>query len=104
VFACWLNAGLSAVPAVNLVSNVGFGPNSTHTREPLSWFANLPTRAMAFPLRHPSLVEPSRGWDHRDFRASSKPAVSLPRRIAQRLKRTLTGGLRRSLAAQRNLP
>jgi hypothetical protein len=104
VFACWLNAGLSAVPAVNLVSNVGFGPNSTHTREPLSWFANLPTRAMAFPLRHPSLVKTSRGWDHRDFRASSKPAVSLPRRIAQRLKRTLTGGLRRSLAAQRNLP
>jgi hypothetical protein len=104
VFACWLNAGLSAVPAVNLVSNVGFGPNSTHTRESLSWFANLPTRAMAFPLCHPSPVEPSREWDHRDLRVSNKPAVTLARRITARLKRTLIRNLGRSRTAQRNSP
>lgn len=30
-FTCVINSGLSVLPNVNLVSNIGFGPNGTHT-------------------------------------------------------------------------
>jgi hypothetical protein len=34
VLACWLQSGLSIVPHVNLVSNIGFGDAATHTLTP----------------------------------------------------------------------
>lgn len=56
-FACWLADALTVLPAVNLVSNIGFGPGATHTRSAESALAGLPVEAMAFPLRHPKRVE-----------------------------------------------
>ena len=32
-FACWLNNGLAIVPNENLVRNIGFGEDATHTKE-----------------------------------------------------------------------
>lgn len=54
LFTCWAQNGLSVVPEVNLVSNIGFGVNSTHTASADNNLANLPTGEMRFPLRHPS--------------------------------------------------
>jgi hypothetical protein len=31
IFACWIQRGLSVIPRVNLVSNIGFGDDATHT-------------------------------------------------------------------------
>ena len=31
VYACWANDALSIIPKVNLVSNIGFGPDATNT-------------------------------------------------------------------------
>ncbi|TWU23047.1 hypothetical protein Pla52o_25810 [Novipirellula galeiformis] len=42
MLACWMNHGLTAVPARNLVSNIGFGDDATHTTDS-SPFENLPT-------------------------------------------------------------
>jgi hypothetical protein len=55
-FACWINGGLSILPNQNLISNVGFGPDATHTKDSDSSFACLPVGAMEFPLRHPPIV------------------------------------------------
>lgn len=44
--------GLNILPAVNLVSNIGFGADATHTVQP-SPFENLPAQALPFPLTHP---------------------------------------------------
>ncbi|BAZ45772.1 hemolytic protein HlpA-like protein [Chondrocystis sp. NIES-4102] len=55
LFACWVQNGLSIVPNVNLVSNIGFGLDGTHTLEDGS-FANLSTSAMRFPLIHPAFI------------------------------------------------
>jgi hypothetical protein len=52
-FACWRQNGLSIVPAVNLVSNIGFGPEAVHTKDRSSKFADMPVDAIQFPLRHP---------------------------------------------------
>lgn len=56
IFSCLLQRGMSIVPKVNLVSNIGFGVSATHTRSWNKVLASMPTRAMHFPLRHPNSV------------------------------------------------
>ena len=53
--ACWLN-GLTIVPTVPLISNIGWGNDATHTTRTESRWADTPTSEMAFPLRHPLYV------------------------------------------------
>jgi predicted O-linked N-acetylglucosamine transferase (SPINDLY family)/glycosyltransferase involved in cell wall biosynthesis/predicted O-methyltransferase YrrM len=54
-FACWLNQGLTILPEVNLVSNIGFGRDATHTTT-VDFVANLPTVDINFPLKHPAEI------------------------------------------------
>jgi len=49
---CMASKSLCIYPSVNLVSNIGFGVNATHTME-VTRFANLPTAEITFPLLHP---------------------------------------------------
>lgn len=54
---CWLQNGLTILPNVNLVSNIGFNNcESTHTKNRESPFANIPTEVMPFPLSHPPFM------------------------------------------------
>ncbi len=55
-FSCYLRRGLTVLPAVNLVTNVGVGADSTHCHKP-DPFTLRPAEAMAFPLDHPPAVE-----------------------------------------------
>ena len=55
VYAIWAAGGLVATPNVNLVSNVGAGPDATHTRTKNELF-DLPTRPIALPVRDPSAL------------------------------------------------
>jgi len=61
----WLQGGLSIVPSVNLVSNLGFYPDATNTKDASSPLANIPVEPMAFPLRHPVFIVPDTAADHR---------------------------------------
>ncbi|MBE9112106.1 glycosyltransferase family 2 protein [Nodosilinea sp. LEGE 07298] len=54
--ACWLQSGLTILPNVNLVSNLGFSAGGTHLSNRKDHFANLPRQTMAFPLQHPSYI------------------------------------------------
>jgi hypothetical protein len=54
-FAGFVQGGLSIMPAVNLVSNIGMGQDATHTKVDTGW-GNLPTAGMKFPLKHPNNV------------------------------------------------
>jgi hypothetical protein len=49
--SCWLNGGLTAIPRVNLVRNIGFGDAATHTRK--SRPAWSPETESLGPLVHP---------------------------------------------------
>jgi hypothetical protein len=40
---------------VNLISNIGFGANATHTHV-VGIHANMPTQSIEFPLVHPNFV------------------------------------------------
>jgi hypothetical protein len=55
-FACWLNHMLAVLPQVNLISNIGFGEEATHTRDPFSEVADKAASSMEFPLVHPPFV------------------------------------------------
>jgi hypothetical protein len=60
-FACWAHNGLAIVPHVNLVRNVGFGRNATHTKSANDPRSSVPCAEIFFPLRHP----PSVTWDNK---------------------------------------
>ncbi|MGH7177843.1 MAG: glycosyltransferase family 2 protein [Tepidisphaeraceae bacterium] len=52
-----LNDGLTILPETNLISNIGFGPDATHTRSVDSRDSQVPLDAMKFPLRHPQQIQ-----------------------------------------------
>ena len=54
-FSCCTQGALAILPNVNLVTNVGYSPKATHTKDEDSIFANLPVKSMNFPLSHPPL-------------------------------------------------
>lgn len=52
-YANWVHNCVAILPTVNLISNVGFGADATHTVH-ASDLANLSTSSLRFPLQHPS--------------------------------------------------
>ncbi len=52
--SCWLNGGSAIVPAVNLVSNIGFGSKALNTTGSRSPYSAMPILPIAFPLIHPT--------------------------------------------------
>jgi hypothetical protein len=64
VFACWIQNGLTVLPNINLVSNIGFDKGGTHTSDTKSPFANLPTIPMQFRLKHPPFIIRDSMADH----------------------------------------
>jgi hypothetical protein len=52
VFSNFIEGRLNILPSVNLISNIGFNKNATHTTGE-SELANLLTRPISFPLSHP---------------------------------------------------
>lgn len=53
VFANLLNSRLSIMPSHNLIKNIGFGSDATHTTADGA-LSNLPVSKMLFPLIHPN--------------------------------------------------
>ncbi len=52
-YSCWRADLLSIHPHTNLVSNIGFGPEATHTQIRTD-VADLPARSIELPLAHPA--------------------------------------------------
>jgi hypothetical protein len=55
VYSIWNNGGISVIPNSNLISNIGFGTNATHTLNKLSVYSAKPTKSI-LPLQK---VEPN---------------------------------------------
>lgn len=56
VFSIWKGGGLTVTPAVNLVTNIGFGADATHTHTENSLLANMPVHSIG-KVVHPKKVE-----------------------------------------------
>lgn len=59
VLASWSQGRLAIMPSQDLILNIGFGPDATHTTE-VGLLSNLNVVEMNFPLRHPQWVYPNR--------------------------------------------
>jgi hypothetical protein len=56
-YTCWTRNWLSVLPAHNLIQNIGFGPEATHTsRAPIGF--QIHEQSMDFPLIHPPAITP----------------------------------------------
>jgi hypothetical protein len=61
-FASWRLGGLTAVPRVNLVSNIGFGSSATHTLDDQSKLSNAATAPLKM-VKHPAELRQDQEWD-----------------------------------------
>ena len=82
-FASWAHNGLSILPRVNLVSNIGFGDQATHTFDQQSPMANQKT----FELKisdHPDCISRQRSADRKIRKIVFEPAE--PTQVAQTVR------------------
>jgi hypothetical protein len=82
-FSCWRSRSLAIQPAHNLIRNIGFGGDATHTHDPDTIYSRMPVREMKFPLIHPVRVE--RSID-RDFRTENIVFSGSAREQLQRMR------------------
>ena len=62
--SCWINSGLTILPTVNLISNIGFNDQGAHTFNRRSRFANMETTPISLPLIDPPFLIRDREADH----------------------------------------
>jgi hypothetical protein len=55
VYTCWTKNLVSIVPSRNLIQNIGFGADATHTLGE-NTDLSVPARSIDFPLLHPSSI------------------------------------------------
>lgn len=92
-FSSWLQNGLSASPEVNLVSNIGFGDEATHTKGKTG-LEDLAAVAIPFPIRHPRSVTVHAEADRFAFR-NAIALDALPRTLFQRVRDRILRAVRR---------
>ncbi len=82
-FTLLSQSGLSITPGCNLISNIGFGGQATHTHNVDHPWANLPTQALPLPLRHPPFMMRDTHSDYRQWRSTLRDkAVARVRQLA----------------------
>ena len=67
-FARYVNSGLAIVPEDNLVRNIGFGEEATHTQNSKSKNSKMNAIDIEFPLYHPPFMIRDYASDKRYFR------------------------------------
>jgi hypothetical protein len=103
LFACWAHHGLSILPSTNLISNIGFSPDATHTKSPDDERAFVPAGEMIFPFSHPPCMVRDVEADRRIFeQVSPKPdAQDFYHKLRRRFAAALPAPLRRSISSFR---
>lgn len=86
--------GLSANPNVNLIQNIGFRPDATHTADANATYALLPLQEIS-EITHPKYFTPEKGADfftfNKEFKLEEnrKKHYSIRRRFKRWLRKTL---------------
>lgn len=90
-FARLLYSGLSIVPSLNLVLNIGFGKESTHCFDASSMgYSDRRHYEMAFPLKEPYGLAVDREYDQLYFESAMKPSKNYLKRIINKLRKNIT--------------
>ena len=71
-YSIWNEGGLAIIPQINLISNIGFGLDATHTSVS-GPFDNMKRYSLDFPLIHPSDIKRDKVADSYTFNQHYKP-------------------------------
>lgn len=99
-FSWWAQNSLAITPEVNLISNIGFGPGATHTKDVLNTMAALPAEEIPLPLEHPPYLFLDREADHFAFTQICPWIIenqSLYWRLRHRLAASIPAPLRQAI-------
>jgi hypothetical protein len=91
LFSCWAAGGVTVLPAVNLVKNIGFGYDATHTFMIDKWILEMPLQSISFPLNHPPSIQTNAladRWEDLNVYITKLPFY---KRVINKVKRTLNG-------------
>jgi len=77
----FINSGLSIVPADNLVKNLGFGEEATHTNSKNDKRSNMDVFNVEFPLKMPNFIIRDKVSDDRFFNMFIKNQTNFVKRI-----------------------
>jgi hypothetical protein len=103
LFACWVHRGLSILPSTNLISNIGFREDSTHTRQRDDKRANVPTVEMVFPLGHPPCTVVDRAVDQIIFEQVAPQPRDFYHKLRWKCARTLPVPLWKYLSSLKSM-
>lgn len=79
MFTKLINSGLSITPQKNLITNIGFGDEATHTKNRNDARGLLKRSDLSFPLSHPYAIIKNYELDFRYFEAFIKRHESKPK-------------------------
>ena len=82
-FACWLQRRLTILPNTNLISNIGFNNDATHTTV-VNKFADMPVSDMHYPLTHPHSIICNLEYDNKTYNNNFR--IPLKSRIIAKLR------------------
>ncbi len=88
LFSIWKNEGVSILPNKNLVSNIGFGQFSTHTRNKNDKASNMPAKSIR-KIIHPEKIVIDKDADWYHFKSNIQRNVGLLQKIKNKMLRTI---------------
>lgn len=74
ILSSFRHSQLCVIPRVNLVSNIGFGPEGTNCMDESSLMHDVPRGELEFPLVHPADMQCSSSVDYAIFRIRFQPS------------------------------
>ena len=94
-YSIFTQNGLCVTPNVNLVSNIGFGPDGVHATNPGSLFANIRTAGMK-KIIHPTFILPNRNADESSTKLAAQEQL-FNRGLVGRMKLVLKALVKKTL-------
>lgn len=89
VFSRVINSQFGIIPRFNLISNIGFGNDATHTFDENASFSKITAYELTFPLVHPSTVMVDKEHDKKlddDYYTKKKVKFTLFKKVATKCK------------------
>lgn len=63
IYTCWSHNGLTVVPPQNLIKNIGFSADATHTNIPNPLLGDMSVYELKFPLQIPEIIAVNNSLD-----------------------------------------
>lgn len=86
-FATWVNSGISIIPTKNLISNIGFGHEATHTSDENNKLSKIKTNEIDLPLTHPNILMPNIIYD--EYNAKYLFELNIIKYLSSKIKKIL---------------